>query len=96
MESAKLATTTRKNTKEQKEKVENPAPNVKKKAKEQKEKIENPAPDISIDASTLSAARKSYNEATKKVKEAKLAITTAGAKPFELYGNLLFDDARQP
>eukprot|EP00804_Cyclotella_cryptica_P024682 CCRYP_001682-RA/>CCRYP_001682-RA protein AED:0.40 eAED:0.83 QI:0/0/0/1/1/1/2/0/439 len=26
----------------------------------------------------------------------KLAVTTAGAKPFELYGNLLSDEARQP
>ena len=26
----------------------------------------------------------------------KLAVTTAGAKPFKLYGNLLSDKARQP
>ena len=31
-----------------------------------------------------------------KVKEAKLAVMTAGAKPIKLYGNLLSDEDRQP
>ena len=61
-EYAKLAKTTRKNTKEQKEKDENPVPDVKKKAKKMREKGENPAPDINFDASTLATANKSCKE----------------------------------
>eukprot|EP00804_Cyclotella_cryptica_P017627 CCRYP_006777-RA/>CCRYP_006777-RA protein AED:0.40 eAED:0.74 QI:0/0/0/1/1/1/3/0/210 len=37
-----------------------------------------------------------YDKALKALEDAKLAIATAGAKPFELYGNLLSDEARQP
>ena len=95
-EYAKLARTTKKNTKLQKEKDENQASNVQKKAKELKEKGENPAPDINIDASILAAAKKACKEATKKMEEAKLVVATAGAKLFKLYGNLLSDKARQP
>eukprot|EP00804_Cyclotella_cryptica_P028707 CCRYP_008223-RA/>CCRYP_008223-RA protein AED:0.38 eAED:1.00 QI:0/0/0/1/1/1/3/0/399 len=36
------------------------------------------------------------DKALKALEDAKLAIATAGAKPFELYGNLLSDEARQP
>eukprot|EP00804_Cyclotella_cryptica_P011134 CCRYP_019068-RA/>CCRYP_019068-RA protein AED:0.16 eAED:0.56 QI:0/0/0/1/1/1/2/0/232 len=36
------------------------------------------------------------DKAIKALEAAKLAVTTAGAKPFELYGNLLSDEARQP
>ncbi len=34
-------------------------------------------------------------EAAVKVQEVKLAVTTAGANPFELYDNLLSNEARQ-
>ena len=54
------------------------------------------APDVIANTPTLAAAKKACNEAAKKVKEAKLAVATAGAKPFELYRNLLSDKARQP
>jgi hypothetical protein len=48
------------------------------------------------DSQTLGAAKAAYEKALKAIETAKLAITTAGAKLFELYGNLLFDKARQP
>eukprot|EP00804_Cyclotella_cryptica_P020530 CCRYP_003382-RA/>CCRYP_003382-RA protein AED:0.39 eAED:1.00 QI:0/0/0/1/1/1/2/0/317 len=38
----------------------------------------------------------SYDKFLKVLEDAKLAVSTAGAKPFELYGNLLSDEARQP
>ena len=49
-----------------------------------------------MDAAALDAAKKSHDNAAKNVKEAKLVVATAGAKPFELYANLLSDNARQP
>ena len=64
--------------------------------KEPKEQAEVSAPDVIVNTPTLTAAKKVCKEATKKVKESKLAVTTAGAKPFELYGNLLSDEALQP
>ncbi len=88
--------TTRENTKEHKEKDENPAPNDWKKTKELKEKVENPAPDVSAYASTLATAKKARKKATKKVEKAKLTVAMARAKLFQLYGNLLSDEARQP
>ncbi len=54
------------------------------------------APDIIADVSTLAAAKKAHEEAAKKVKEVKLAVTNAGAKLFEFYRNLLSDKAQQP
>ncbi len=66
-EYAKLVKTTGKNTKERKEKDDNPALNVKKKVKEQKEKGENPAPDVNVNATILAAVKKAHKEATKKV-----------------------------
>ena len=69
---------------------------TKKKAKEQKENGSNPDPDVDAMSSPLAAANAACKEAAKKVGEAKLAITTAGAKPFKSYGNLLSDKARQP
>ncbi len=54
------------------------------------------APDVIANTPTLSAAKKACKEAAKKVDEAKLAVTTAGAKPFKLYGNLCSDKAEQP
>eukprot|EP00804_Cyclotella_cryptica_P018326 CCRYP_017976-RA/>CCRYP_017976-RA protein AED:0.44 eAED:0.44 QI:103/1/1/1/0/0/2/35/158 len=44
----------------------------------------------------LAEAKALYNKALKALEAAKLAVTTAGVKPFELYGNLLSDKARQP
>eukprot|EP00804_Cyclotella_cryptica_P022859 CCRYP_005058-RA/>CCRYP_005058-RA protein AED:0.39 eAED:0.90 QI:0/0/0/1/0/0/2/0/459 len=44
----------------------------------------------------LTEAKAYYDKALKALEAAKLAVTTAGAKPFELYGNLLSDEARQP
>ena len=49
-----------------------------------------------VNASTLATVKKAHEEAAKKVQEVKLADTMAGAKPFELYGTLLSDEARQP
>ena len=96
MEYTKLARTTKKKTKERKENDENPAPGVQKKVKEPKEKGENPAPEVNINTSTLATAKKAHEEAAKKVKEVKLAVSMAGAMPFELYRHLLSDKARQP
>jgi hypothetical protein len=50
----------------------------------------------SPDSEALTAAKAFYEKALKAVETAKLAVTTAGAKLFELYGNLLSDEARQP
>ena len=47
------------------------------------------------DSEALVAAKASYENALKAIEAAKLAITTDGAKPFELYGHLLSDKARQ-
>eukprot|EP00804_Cyclotella_cryptica_P007465 CCRYP_002661-RA/>CCRYP_002661-RA protein AED:0.40 eAED:1.00 QI:0/-1/0/1/-1/1/1/0/374 len=44
----------------------------------------------------LAEATAYYDKALKALEARKLAITTAGAKPFKLYGNLLSDKARQP
>ncbi len=51
------------------------------------------APDIIADAAALDAAKKACNNVAKKVKEAKLAVATARAKPLELYAKLLSDEA---
>ncbi len=71
---------------------ENSAPESQKKAKDLRDKTNNSAPDGIADAATLDAAKKAYNDAAKKVKEAKLAVATAGAKSFELYENPLPDE----
>ena len=52
-------------------------------------------PDIIANASAINAAKKACKEIARKVEEARLALTTAGVKPFELYSNLLSDKARQ-
>eukprot|EP00804_Cyclotella_cryptica_P012933 CCRYP_002283-RA/>CCRYP_002283-RA protein AED:0.43 eAED:0.43 QI:0/-1/0/1/-1/1/1/0/242 len=44
----------------------------------------------------LTEAKAYYDKALKALEAAGFAVTTAGAKPFELYGNLLSDEARQP
>ncbi len=51
------------------------------------------APDIIANAAALDAAKKACDDAAKKVKEVKLAVAMAGAKLFELYANLLSDEA---
>jgi hypothetical protein len=45
---------------------------------------------------SLVAEKMAYDKAKQAVKEVKLAITMEGLKAFELYGNLLYDEARQP
>ena len=82
-----------KNAKEAKEKEETPAPEAKKKAKEPKDKTNDSASDIIANAAAVDAAKKARDNASKKVKEVKLAVVMAGAKPFELYANLLSDKA---
>ena len=44
----------------------------------------------------LAAVKSAGNNMATKVKEAKLAVTTAEATPFQLYGNLLSNKAGQP
>ncbi len=92
-EYAKLAGNSKHKAKESKEKEETAAPVSRKKTKELKEQADILAPDIIADTSTLAAACK---EAIKKVEEAKLVVTMAGAKPFKLYGSLLSDEVQQP
>ena len=72
---------------------ENPAPESQKKVKDQRDKTNNSGPDDIADAAVLEAAKKAYNDMAKKVKEVMLVVLTAGAKPFELYGNLLSEEA---
>ena len=50
-------------------------------------KLEGTIPDLEA----LVAAKASYEKALRAIEAAKLTITTEGAKPFELYGNLLSD-----
>jgi hypothetical protein len=45
---------------------------------------------------SLVAAKSAYKKAKQAVDAAKLATMMEGAKAFELYGNLLSDEARQP
>eukprot|EP00804_Cyclotella_cryptica_P029034 CCRYP_005230-RA/>CCRYP_005230-RA protein AED:0.27 eAED:0.62 QI:206/0/0/1/1/1/3/0/428 len=56
------------------------------------------APGTTAEAASpaLTEAKAAYDKVLKALEDAKLAVATAGAKPFELYGNLLFDKARQP
>ncbi len=68
---------------------------TKKRVKDQKEKGANLDPDVNATSSPLTAVKTTCKEAATKVKEAKLAITTLGGKPFKLYRNLLSNKARQ-
>eukprot|EP00804_Cyclotella_cryptica_P022129 CCRYP_011603-RA/>CCRYP_011603-RA protein AED:0.70 eAED:1.00 QI:0/0/0/0.5/1/1/2/0/149 len=65
--------------------------NTKKKKKGSKGDV----PGITTEAvsSALPEAKAIYDKALKALGVTKLAVTTAGAKPFELYGNLLSDKA---
>ncbi len=83
-EYTKLAKSAKQKAKDLKDKEETPAPEGKKKAKEPKEQADILAPDVIANTPTLAAAKKACKEATKMVKEAKLAIATAGVKPFKL------------
>ena len=78
------------------DKDENPASDSQKKAKDPKDKTDNSAPDVTAETIVLGAAKKVCKEAIKKVEEAKQVVAAAGTKPFELYANLLADEARQP
>jgi hypothetical protein len=48
----------------------------------------------SADSEPLALAKAEYEKAAQTLSAAKLAVTTAGAKAFELYANLLSDEAR--
>ena len=78
------------------DKDENPATDSRKKAKDPRDKTDNSAPDVTAETIALGAAKKAREEAQKKVEEAAQVVAAAGAKPFELYANLLADEARQP
>eukprot|EP00804_Cyclotella_cryptica_P017240 CCRYP_013145-RA/>CCRYP_013145-RA protein AED:0.36 eAED:1.00 QI:0/0/0/1/1/1/2/0/310 len=56
------------------------------------------APGTTADAvpPALAEAKALYDKALKALEAAKLAVTTAGAKPFELYGNVHSNEACQP
>ncbi len=45
---------------------------------------------------TLTIAKANHKSVLKALETTKLTVTTAGAKAFKLYGNLLSDEARQP
>eukprot|EP00804_Cyclotella_cryptica_P002897 CCRYP_020869-RA/>CCRYP_020869-RA protein AED:0.31 eAED:0.75 QI:0/0/0/1/1/1/3/0/338 len=55
------------------------------------------APGTTAEAASpaLVEAKATYDKVLKALEDAKLAVATAGLKPFELYGNLLSDEARQ-
>ena len=46
--------------------------------------------------SAVAMAKVNYKSATKALEAAKLTITMAGVKAFDLYGNPLSNEARQP
>jgi len=56
----------------------------------------NPGEGVPAASESLVAAKSAYEKATQAVDAVKLAITMEGAKAFELYRNLLSDEARQP
>lgn len=60
-----------------------------KKSKGNREKV------LEATLSALAKTMNNYESIMKALKAAKLAITTAGAKSFKLYGVLLSDEARQ-
>ncbi len=84
-EYAKLAKSAKQKAKDLKDKEETLDPESKKKAKEPKKQADILAPDIITDTPTLATAKKACKEAAKKVEEAKLAVTMAGANLFDLY-----------
>eukprot|EP00804_Cyclotella_cryptica_P022218 CCRYP_017950-RA/>CCRYP_017950-RA protein AED:0.35 eAED:0.85 QI:0/0/0/1/0/0.5/2/139/459 len=67
-------------------------------AEKKKKGTKQDAPSMTTEAASpaLGQAKAVYDKVLKALEDAKLAVATAGAKPFELYGNLLSDEARQP
>ena len=63
---------------------------------ERKKNKGNPGESAPAASESLLAAKSAYEKAKQTVEAAKLAATMEGAKAFELYGNLLSDEARQP
>ena len=56
----------------------------------------NPGESIHAASESLVAAKSAYEKSKQAVDVVKLAAMTEGAKAFELYGNLLSNEARQP
>eukprot|EP00804_Cyclotella_cryptica_P020838 CCRYP_011449-RA/>CCRYP_011449-RA protein AED:0.36 eAED:0.63 QI:0/0/0/1/0/0.33/3/0/453 len=67
-------------------------------AKKRKKGNKGDAPGTTTETASpaLVEAKASYDKFLKVLKDAKLPVSTASAKPFKLYGNLLSDKARQP
>ncbi len=65
-------------------------------SKEKKKTKGNRGEGIPATSESLVAAKSAYKKAKQSLETAKLATVTEGQKPFELYGNLLSDEARQP
>jgi hypothetical protein len=63
---------------------------------EKKKSKGNPGEGIPAPSESLVAAKSAYEKAKQALDTAKVATVTEGQKPFELYGNLLSDEARQP
>ena len=63
---------------------------------EKKKTKGNPGEDVPAASESLVAARTAYEMTKQALEAAKLAVTMEGVKAFELYGNLLPDEARQP
>jgi hypothetical protein len=63
---------------------------------ERKKNKGNQGEGIPAASESLVAAKSAYKKAKQAVEATKLTATTEGAKPFELYGNLLSNEARQP
>jgi hypothetical protein len=65
-------------------------------ASERKKNKGNPGASVTAASEALVAAKTAYKKAKQAVEAAKLAAMMEIAKAFELYGNLLSDEARQP
>jgi hypothetical protein len=68
--------------------------NAKRKKKVNKGEVPGTTPEAVTPA--LADVKATHKKAMKALEAAKLAVTMAGAKTFELYGNLLSDKAQQP
>ena len=66
------------------------------KPKEHKENGKKLTPSSEDMSPPLAISKAGHKMAVMAIEDAKLAITTEGVKAFELYGNLLSDQARQP
>ena len=63
---------------------------------ERKKNKGNPGEGIPVASKSLVPAKTAYNKAKQAVEATTLTSTMEGVKVFELYGNLLTDEARQP